>query len=175
MSDWILFAVLGGLSLAAVRMYKRVPPDRCLVFFSKGPKPAVERIKLNGLAFVPPWRTVKTLYLGAVTFTIDGAEIGVRLDQPLRFLVGAENDWRRMIEAAERLAGLDAPALTLLAHNTIVTLLAGARMEKPDPAERLRKENSLTEDIRSALAAKGFRLLSCNLDGLFGDAPARFS
>ena len=175
MSDWVLFAVLGGLSLAAARMYKRVPPDRCLVFFSKGPKPTVERIKLNGLAFVPPWRTVKTLYLGAVTFTIDGAEINAQLEQPLRFLVGVENDWRRMTEAAERLAGLDAPALTLLAHNTIVTLLAGARREKPAPAERLRKENGLTEDIRSVLAAKGFRLLSCNLDGLFGDAPVRFS
>ena len=170
MSDWVFLAAVGCLILVVVGMHRRVPPDRCLVFFTKGPKPAVERITLSGLAFVPPWRTVKTLYLGAVTFTIGGDEIGASLEQPLRFLVGVENDRQRITEAAERLAGLDATALTELARKLTTGQLRDLRPETLR-TQRTHFEAVLGEAVRMTLAAKGLKLLSMNLDGLFGDAP----
>lgn len=171
MPDWLFFVIAGGVVITLVRMHKRVPSDRCYVFYTSGTKPLVRRIQLSGLAFLPPWRRVKTLYLGAVPFTVDGAELGLSPAQPLRFLVGVENDWRRMMEAAERLAGLEAPELAQTARGAVVATLAGVRVANREPAERLRLAAGLTEDLRSALAARSMRLLSCNLDGLFGDEP----
>ena len=57
------------------------------------------------------------------------------------------------------------------ARRAVVSTLAGVRMENREPAGRLKAEAGLTEDLRAALAARSLRLLSSNLDGLFGDEP----
>ncbi len=153
---------------AVVACFRAVRSNRALVFFSRDESPVVRRVVFAGLVFVPPWRRVKTLYLGAVGLELGAEDLGrsAPLHRPLRFLVGADVQGPGLERAAERLAGLEAPALVDIARAVLRGRLQG---EAPGRAWEARREQILREDLRVALAAKGLKLFSCNLDGLFAD------
>ena len=172
-----LFAFAGALLLLMGyglvkflgRLFRKVPPDRRLVFFSGGAKRSVRRITHSGMVFVPPWSDVGSLYLGAVSFELEPAASPLNLPQgpPLRFMVGADTQGRGLSLAAEWLTDLQPSEILTLARSLTLPQLQGV---KPgSPTDRAQVEKSLHENIRMALAAKGLQLFSLNLDGLFAD------
>ena len=120
-----LIVFLFIVAVVFISRYKRCPSDRILVIYGKTGAGQSARCVHGGAAFIwPVIQDYSFLDLTPISIDVDLrnalSKQNIRVDVPSRFTVGISTEPAVMTNAAERLLGLDSPAIKTVSHDIIV-------------------------------------------------------
>ena len=173
------FLILGGfLALLCLLMliffisrYRRCPSDKILVVYGKTGGEQSARCYAGGAAFV--WPVIQDYrYLDLTPISIDVnlqdalSKQNIRVSVPAQFTVGVSNKPHLMIAAAERLLGLEQPAIRSLAHDIIMgqmrLVIANMDIEELN-TDRDKFVDSVYANVGNELHKIGLELINVNV------------
>ena len=173
------YLVLGGfLALLCLLMliffisrYRRCPSDKILVVYGKTGGEQAARCYAGGAAFV--WPVIQDYrYLDLTPISIDVnlqdalSKQNIRVSVPAQFTVGVSNKPHLMIAAAERLLGLEQPAIRSLAHDIIMgqmrLVIANMDIEELN-TDRDKFVDSVYANVGNELHKIGLELINVNV------------
>ncbi len=167
----VLAVMVFGLSIAAVRRYKRCPSNQILVKYGKVGAGRTSSAIHGGATFV--WPLIQDFsYLDLTPLTIDidlrGAlsKQNIRINIPSRFTIGISTTPQGMNNAAERLLGLSRDNIEELAKDIIFgqlrATIATLDIEEIN-ADRDRFEELVTQNIETELTKVGLVFINVNI------------
>ena len=165
----IFIAVL--LLLFFISRYRRCPSDKILVVYGKTGGEQSAKCYAGGAAFV--WPVIQDYrYLDLTPISIDVnlqdalSKQNIRVSVPAQFTVGVSNKPHLMIAAAERLLGLEQPAIRSLAHDIIMgqmrLVIANMDIEELN-TDRDKFVDSVYQNVGNELHKIGLELINVNV------------
>ena len=167
------FVVFVALMLLVffISRYKRCPSDKILVVYGKTGGEQSARCYAGGATFV--WPVIQDYrYLDLTPISIDVnlqdalSKQNIRVSVPAQFTVGVSNKPNLMIAAAERLLGLQQPAIRSLAHDIIMgqmrLVIANMDIEELN-TDRDKFVDSVYTNVGNELHKIGLELINVNV------------
>ncbi len=165
----VFLAVL--LLLFFVSRYKRCPSDKILVVYGKTGGEQSAKCYAGGAAFI--WPVIQDYrYLDLTPISIDVnlqdalSKQNIRVSVPAQFTVGVSNKPNLMLAAAERLLGLEQPAIRALAHDIIMgqmrLVIANMDIEELN-TDRDKFVDSVYMNVGNELNKIGLELINVNV------------
>ena len=159
------------LLLFFISRYKRCPSDKILVVYGKTGGEQSAQCYAGGAAFV--WPVIQDYrYLDLTPISIDVnlqdalSKQNIRVSVPAQFTVGVSNKPNLMIAAAERLLGLERPAVRSLAHDIIMgqmrLVIANMDIEELN-TDRDKFVDSVYKNVGNELHKIGLELINVNV------------
>ena len=154
-----------------ISRYKRCPSDKILVVYGKTGGEQSAKCYAGGAAFV--WPVIQDYrYLDLTPISIDVnlqdalSKQNIRVSVPAQFTVGVSNKPHLMIAAAERLLGLERPAIRSLAHDIIMgqmrLVIANMDIEELN-TDRDKFVESVYTNVGNELHKIGLELINVNV------------
>jgi len=154
-----------------ISRYKRCPSDKILVVYGKTSGEQSAKCYAGGAAFV--WPVIQDYrYLELTPISIDVnlqdalSKQNIRVSVPAQFTVGVSNKPNLMIAAAERLLGLEGPAIRSLAHDIIMgqmrLVIANMDIEELN-TDRDKFVDSVYNNVGNELHKIGLELINVNV------------
>ena len=154
-----------------ISRYRRCPSDKILVVYGKTGGEQSARCYAGGAAFV--WPVIQDYrYLDLTPISIDVnlqdalSKQNIRVSVPAQFTVGVSNKPNLMIAAAERLLGLEQPAIRSLAHDIIMgqmrLVIANMDIEELN-TDRDKFVDSVYANVGNELHKIGLELINVNV------------
>ena len=167
---FILFLIL-MLILFFISRFRRCPSDKILVVYGKTGGEQSAKCYAGGAAFV--WPVIQDYrYLDLTPISIDVnlqdalSKQNIRVSVPAQFTVGVSNKPNLMIAAAERLLGLEQPAIRSLAHDIIMgqmrLVIANMDIEELN-TDRDKFVDSVYANVGNELHKIGLELINVNV------------
>ncbi len=167
---FIIFLILLLLAFFISR-YRRCPSDKILVVYGKTGGEQSAKCYAGGAAFV--WPVIQDYrYLDLTPISIDVnlqdalSKQNIRVSVPAQFTVGVSNKPNLMIAAAERLLGLEQPAIRSLAHDIIMgqmrLVIANMDIEELN-TDRDKFVDSVYKNVGNELHKIGLELINVNV------------
>lgn len=165
----VFLAIL--LILFFVSRYKRCPSDKILVVYGRTGGEQSAKCYAGGAAFV--WPVIQDYrYLDLTPISIDVnlqdalSKQNIRVSVPAQFTVGVSNKPNLMLAAAERLLGLEQPAIRSLAHDIIMgqmrLVIANMDIEELN-TDRDKFVDSVYQNVGKELNKIGLELINVNV------------
>jgi flotillin len=159
------------LMLFFISRYRRCPSDKILVVYGKTGGEQSAKCYAGGAAFV--WPVIQDYrYLDLTPISIDVnlqdalSKQNIRVSVPAQFTVGVSNKPTLMIAAAERLLGLESPAIRSLAHDIIMgqmrLVIANMDIEELN-TDRDKFVESVYMNVGNELHKIGLELINVNV------------
>ncbi len=159
------------LLLFFISRYKRCPSDKILVVYGKTGGEQSAKCYAGGATFV--WPVIQDYrYLDLTPISIDVnlqdalSKQNIRVSVPAQFTVGVSNKPHLMIAAAERLLGLEQPAIRSLAHDIIMgqmrLVIANMDIEELN-TDRDKFVDSVYQNVGNELHKIGLELINVNV------------
>ena len=159
------------LLLFFISRYRRCPSDKILVVYGKTGGEQSAQCYAGGAAFV--WPVIQDYrYLDLTPISIDVnlqdalSKQNIRVSVPAQFTVGVSNKPNLMIAAAERLLGLEQPAIRSLAHDIIMgqmrLVIANMDIEELN-TDRDKFVDSVYTNVGNELHKIGLELINVNV------------
>ena len=159
------------LLLFFVSRYKRCPSDKILVVYGKTGGEQSAKCYAGGAAFI--WPVIQDYrYLDLTPISIDVnlqdalSKQNIRVSVPAQFTVGISNKPNLMLSAAERLLGLEQPAVRALAHDIIMgqmrLVIANMDIEELN-TDRDKFVDSVYMNVGNELNKIGLELINVNV------------
>lgn len=166
---FVLLCIL--LLLFFISRYRRCPSDKILVVYGKTGGEQSAKCYAGGAAFV--WPVIQDYrYLDLTPISIDVnlqdalSKQNIRVSVPAQFTVGVSNKPNLMIAAAERLLGLEQPAIRSLAHDIIMgqmrLVIANMDIEELN-TDRDKFVDSVYTNVGNELHKIGLELINVNV------------
>ena len=166
-----LVFVASLLLIFFISRYKRCPSDKILVVYGKTGGEQSAKCYAGGAAFV--WPVIQDYrYLDLTPISIDVnlqdalSKQNIRVSVPAQFTVGVSNKPHLMIAAAERLLGLERPAIRSLAHDIIMgqmrLVIANMDIEELN-TDRDKFVESVYTNVGNELHKIGLELINVNV------------
>ncbi len=154
-----------------ISRYRRCPSDKVLVVYGKTGGEQSARCYAGGATFV--WPVIQDYrYLDLTPISIDVnlqdalSKQNIRVSVPAQFTVGVSNKPNLMIAAAERLLGLEQPAIRSLAHDIIMgqmrLVIANMDIEELN-TDRDKFVESVYRNVGNELNKIGLELINVNV------------
>jgi len=154
-----------------VSRYKRCPSDKILVVYGKTGGEESAKCYAGGAAFV--WPVIQDYkYLDLTPISIDVnlqdalSKQNIRVSVPAQFTVGVSNKPNLMLNAAERLLGLDAGLIKSLSHDIIMgqmrLVIANMDIEELN-TDRDKFVDSVYKNVGQELNKVGLELINVNV------------
>jgi flotillin len=154
-----------------ISRYRRCPSDKILVVYGKTGGEQSAKCYAGGAAFV--WPVIQDYrYLDLTPISIDVnlqdalSKQNIRVSVPAQFTVGVSNKPNLMIAAAERLLGLEQPAIRSLAHDIIMgqmrLVIANMDIEELN-TDRDKFVDSVYTNVGNELHKIGLELINVNV------------
>jgi len=154
-----------------ISRYRRCPSDKILVVYGKTGGEQSAKCYAGGAAFV--WPVIQDYrYLDLTPISIDVnlqdalSKQNIRVSVPAQFTVGVSNKPNLMIAAAERLLGLEQPAIRSLAHDIIMgqmrLVIANMDIEELN-TDRDKFVDSVYANVGNELHKIGLELINVNV------------
>jgi flotillin len=154
-----------------ISRYKRCPSDKILVVYGKTGGEQSAKCYAGGATFV--WPVIQDYrYLDLTPISIDVnlqdalSKQNIRVSVPAQFTVGVSNKPHLMIAAAERLLGLERPAIRSLAHDIIMgqmrLVIANMDIEELN-TDRDKFVESVYTNVGNELHKIGLELINVNV------------
>ena len=157
-----------------VNRYRRCPSNKILVVYGQVGSGKSAKVVHGGGAFV--WPIIQDYqYLSLVPMTIDIAlknalsKQNIRVDVPSRFTVAISTDQQSMVNAAERLLGLETQEIEDLAKDIIFGQLRAtiATMDIEEiNSDRERFEKNVMDNIETELRKVGLAVINVNISDI---------
>ena len=168
-----LFAlvVIVLLLLFFISRYKRCPSDKILVVYGKTGGEQSAKCYAGGAAFiVPVIQDYRYLDLTPISIDVNLQDAlskqNIRVSVPAQFTVGVSNKPHLMLAAAERLLGLEQPAIRSLAHDIIMgqmrLVIANMDIEELN-TDRDKFVDSVYMNVGNELNKIGLELINVNV------------
>lgn len=165
----ILLAVLTVFFF--ISRYRRCPSDKILVVYGKTGGEQSAKCYAGGAAFV--WPVIQDYqYLDLTPMSIDVnlqdalSKQNIRVSVPSQFTVGISNKPHLMVAAAERLLGLERPAISSLSHDIIMgqmrLVIANMDIEELN-TDRDKFVESVYRNVGDELHKIGLELINVNV------------
>ncbi len=173
------YLILGGFFLLLcilllvffISRYRRCPSDKILVVYGKTGGEQSAKCYAGGATFV--WPVIQDYrYLDLTPISIDVnlqdalSKQNIRVSVPAQFTVGVSNKPNLMIAAAERLLGLEQPAIRSLAHDIIMgqmrLVIANMDIEELN-TDRDKFVDSVYKNVGNELHKIGLELINVNV------------
>ena len=159
------------LLLFFISRYKRCPSDKILVVYGKTGGEQSAKCYAGGAAFI--WPVIQDYrYLDLTPISIDVnlqdalSKQNIRVSVPAQFTVGVSNKPNLMLAAAERLLGLEQPAIRALAHDIIMgqmrLVIANMDIEELN-TDRDKFVDSVYMNVGNELNKIGLELINVNV------------
>ncbi len=154
-----------------ISRYRRCPSDKILVVYGKTGGEQSAKCYAGGAAFV--WPVIQDYrYLDLTPISIDVnlqdalSKQNIRVSVPAQFTVGVSNKPHLMLSAAERLLGLEQPAIRSLAHDIIMgqmrLVIANMDIEELN-TDRDKFVESVYQNVGKELNKIGLELINVNV------------
>lgn len=159
------------LILWFISRYKRCPSDKILVVYGKTKGEQSSMCYAGGATFVwPVIQDYKFLDLTPISIDVNLQDAlskqNIRVSVPAQFTVGISNKPSLMIAAAERLLGLEQPAIRSLAHDIIMgqmrLVIANMDIEELN-TDRDKFVESVYRNVGNELNKIGLELINVNV------------
>lgn len=154
-----------------ISRYRRCPSDKILVVYGKTGGEQSAKCYAGGAAFV--WPVIQDYqYLDLTPMSIDVnlqdalSKQNIRVSVPSQFTVGISNKRHLMVAAAERLLGLERPAISSLSHDIIMgqmrLVIANMDIEELN-TDRDKFVESVYRNVGDELHKIGLELINVNV------------
>ena len=154
-----------------ISRYKRCPSDKILVVYGRTGGEQSAKCYAGGAAFI--WPVIQDYrYLDLTPISIDVnlqdalSKQNIRVSVPAQFTVGVSNKPHLMLSAAERLLGLEQPAIRSLAHDIIMgqmrLVIANMDIEELN-TDRDKFVDSVYMNVGNELNKIGLELINVNV------------
>ena len=175
----LAIAIVFGFMIIAywASRYRRCPSNRILVVYGRVGSGKSAKVIHGGGSFV--WPIIQhSAYLNLIPMTIDInlknalSKQNIRVDVPSRFTVAISTDQQSMMNAAERLLGLQKQEIEDLAKDIIFGQLRAtiATMDIEEiNSDRERFEKSVMDNIETELRKVGLSVINVNISDISDD------
>ena len=166
-----ILVVIVLLLLFFISRYKRCPSDKILVVYGKTGGEQSAKCYAGGAAFiVPVIQDYRYLDLTPISIDVNLQDAlskqNIRVSVPAQFTVGVSNKSNLMLAAAERLLGLEQPAIRSLAHDIIMgqmrLVIANMDIEELN-TDRDKFVDSVYMNVGNELNKIGLELINVNV------------